>query len=134
MRSFFWNTYLLSSFEDTMINIERNLYKTEGKKLLNYLLNVMRENTQVSQKISQRNEKCLEIMDDIVLKLNKIIYFNQDAPDDAIVENLGCCLIKLYEIGAIIRENDDELNRMNDDLETNIFLINCNVEEDSYEL
>ena len=43
-------------------------------------------------------------------------------------------MIKLYEICSIIRENDDELNRINDDLEINSFLIDCNIEEDGYEL
>lgn len=114
--------------------IEETLFKTNKSKLFKYLLKVNQDSTYVLRDVSLSNEKCLEILSEIILKMNELMYFSQDAPDDNIVENWECCKIKLCEVGSLIMENNGDLNGIKDDLEMNNFIINKNVEENYYEL
>lgn len=122
------------SLNQNMILEENTIFKTNDKKLLNFLLRVLDDDTQVTQDISIGNESCLSIVDDIILRMNESVYFSQDAPDDSIVEVWECCKIKLYEIGSLIQENNDSIGRVTDDLKMSRFLIDCNMEEDIFEL
>ena len=97
---------------------------------MNYVFKVLKDNTHVIQDIPIKNENCLRIMDDIILKMNESVYFSEDAPDDAIIESWECCKIKLYEVGFILSENNHDINMVSDDLNMSSFLIDCNWEED----
>ena len=117
-----------------MIIKENNIFKTSRTQLLNFLLRVLKDTSHVTQDIPIRNEKCLGIMDDIILKMNESVYFSQDAPDDNVVDDWEYCKTKLYEVGYIIQESNDSIGRVTDDLDMSKFLIDCNVEEDICEL
>lgn len=110
----------------------KHIFKSSRKDLFKYLIKSLNDDSQVIQNISLKNEKSLEIMDDVFLKMNEIM-FHQDSPED-VVEIMECCKIKLYEVASIMKENKDEFNLIYDDLKTSKFLIDCNMEEDSFEL
>lgn len=113
----------------TLIKITEKPYKTDKNQLLNYLLKVLKDDTHVIQDISLKNEKCVEIIEEIIKMMNEVIFFNQDAPDDAIVKRWDCCLIKLFEVGSLIDENSTEMKILCDDLKMSGFLIESNQED-----
>ena len=117
-----------------MILEENNIFKTSRNKLLNFLLKVFGDTSHVTHDVSLREEKCLEIIEDILLKMNETLYFNENPPDDSIVEDWDCCKMKIYNVSSILRENVDDLGNVADDLDMSKFLIDCNMEEDKYEL
>jgi len=114
--------------------IEKKIYNISEDNLLKYLLNVLGESSVESKNISLSVEKCLEILEEVMLKMNEVLYFSDDAPEDIRMEKLECCKIKLSEVGSILMEKMDELENIRDDLDMNKFVIRCNMEEDSYEL
>ena len=81
--------------------------KNNNKKSLNKLLN---DFSYMILNTSVKNDKCLKSIDEIISKMNECLYFNpDDDSDDVIIEKLDCCIIKLHELGSILRESNDEL-------------------------
>lgn len=108
--------------------LNKNIFKTDETELLEYTLNVSKDIHCTTENLIIREDKMLDIIEEICLKINEIIHFNMDNPDK-IYEKLECCNIKLIDISHLIQENKDELTSIDDDLNMNQFLINCNMED-----
>lgn len=113
--------------------VKNDIFRVKPDAMKKFIKKVSKDNVTTNYSILTNQRKCTEIIDDVIRRMNKYVYFNEDiSPDESIVENVECWKIKLHEVGSYLHENEDIVYSNITDMKLSEFLVDCN-REDGYD-